>query len=79
MLQGNSSISDYFTKIKSLWDEIDVLNTFSVCVCVHNCGAKAKLLKAIQDERLLQFMMGLNESFIGVRSNILLSSPLPSI
>lgn len=42
-------------------------------------GAKAKLMKAHQDERLLQFLMGLNESFIRVRSNILLSSPLPSI
>ncbi|KAG5587215.1 hypothetical protein H5410_047649 [Solanum commersonii] len=44
-----------------------------------DCGAKVKLLKAHRDERLLQFMLGLNESFIGVRSNILLSSPLPSI
>nr|XP_016490143.1 PREDICTED: uncharacterized protein LOC107809948 [Nicotiana tabacum] len=43
------------------------------------CGAKVKSLKAHQDERLLQFLMGLNDIFIGVRSNILLSSPLPSI
>ncbi|XP_070015350.1 uncharacterized protein [Nicotiana sylvestris] len=75
VVQGNSSVSTYFTKIKSLWDELDALNTFSACVCECECGAKVKSLKAHQDERLLQFLMGLNDIFIGVRSNILLSSP----
>ncbi|XP_015072518.1 uncharacterized protein LOC107016617 [Solanum pennellii] len=79
VVQGNSSLSGYFTKIKSLWKELDVLKTFYVCSCVCGCGAKAKHLQAHKDERLLQFLMGLNESFIGVRRNILLSSPLPSI
>lgn len=36
-------------------------------------------MKAHQDERLLQFLMGLNDTFIRVRSNILLSSPIPTI
>lgn len=79
VVQGNSSISSYFTKMKSLWDELDALNTFSTCVCDCVCGVKEKGIKAHQDERLLQFLMGLNDSFIGVRSNILLSSPLSTI
>ncbi|XP_019238891.1 PREDICTED: uncharacterized protein LOC109218949 [Nicotiana attenuata] len=79
VVQGNTSISTYFTKMKSLWDELDALNTFSACICNCECGAKAKSVKAHQDERLLQFLMGLNDTFIGVRRNILLSSPLPSI
>nr|XP_009780607.1 PREDICTED: uncharacterized protein LOC104229639 [Nicotiana sylvestris] len=65
--------------MKSLWNELDALNTFFACVCDCNCGAKAKTQKAHQDERLLQFLMGLNNAFIGVRSNILLTSPLPNI
>ncbi|XP_070035178.1 uncharacterized protein [Nicotiana tomentosiformis] len=67
--------------MKSIWDELDALNTFSVCVCECECecGAKVKSLKAHQDERLMHLLMGLNGIFIGVRSNILLSSPLPSI
>nr|XP_016452627.1 PREDICTED: uncharacterized protein LOC107777154 [Nicotiana tabacum] len=64
--------------MKSLWDELDALNTFSACVCECECGAKVKNFKAHQDERL-PFLMGLNDIFICVRSNILLSSPLPSI
>ncbi|KAG5589887.1 hypothetical protein H5410_040401 [Solanum commersonii] len=79
VVQGNSSISTYFTKLKSLWDELDALNTFIACSCDCICGSKEKGVKAHQDERLLQFLMGLNETFIGVRSNILLSSPLPNI
>ncbi|XP_070048846.1 uncharacterized protein [Nicotiana tomentosiformis] len=77
VVQGNSSAATYLTKMKSLWDKLDVHNTFSACVC--ECGAKVKSLKAHQDERLLHFLVGLNDIFIGVRSNILLSSPLPSI
>ncbi|XP_019230971.1 PREDICTED: uncharacterized protein LOC109211846 [Nicotiana attenuata] len=65
--------------MKSLWDELDALNTFSACVYDCECGAKAKSHKAHQDKRLLQFLMGLNDTFIGPRSNIFLSSPLPSI
>ncbi|KAH0725954.1 hypothetical protein KY289_001947 [Solanum tuberosum] len=77
--QRNSSIFTYFTNMKSLWDELDDLNTFSACNCKCVCGAKEKCVKAHQDERLLQFLMGLTDTFIGVRSNILLFSPLPTI
>ncbi|KAH0675186.1 hypothetical protein KY285_022987 [Solanum tuberosum] len=79
VVQENSSISAYFTKMKSLWDELDALSTFSACSCNCTCGAKEKGFKAHQDERLLQFLMGLNDTFLGVRSNILLSAPLPTI
>ncbi|XP_075083572.1 uncharacterized protein LOC142167307 [Nicotiana tabacum] len=64
VVQGNSSVSTYFTKMKSLWDELDALNTFSACVCECECGAKVISLKAHQDERLLQFLIGLNDIFI---------------
>ncbi|XP_075095175.1 uncharacterized protein LOC142173478 [Nicotiana tabacum] len=33
VIQGNTSVSSYFTKMKSLWEELDALNTFSACVC----------------------------------------------
>lgn len=65
--------------MKSLWDELDALNTFSAYVCECEFGAKAKSVKAHQDKRLLQFLMGPNDIFIGVRNNILMSFPLPSI
>lgn len=51
VIQGNTSVSTYFTKMKILWDELDALDTFSSCVCDCDCGAKANILKAHQDER----------------------------
>ncbi|XP_059285892.1 uncharacterized protein LOC132039425 [Lycium ferocissimum] len=48
-------------------------------LCKCDCGSKTKNLKAHQDERLLQFLMGLNDIFIGVMSNILLSFSLPNM
>nr|XP_009763850.1 PREDICTED: uncharacterized protein LOC104215692 [Nicotiana sylvestris] len=38
-----------------------------------------KLVKSLQDERLIQFFMGLNDTYSPVRSNILMMSPLPNI
>ncbi|XP_070034452.1 uncharacterized protein [Nicotiana tomentosiformis] len=79
VVQKNSSVSTFFTKMKSLWDELDALNTFSAYVCECEFGAKAKSVKAHQNKRLLQFLMDPNDIFIGVRNNILMSFPLPSI
>ncbi|XP_075076501.1 uncharacterized protein LOC142163146 [Nicotiana tabacum] len=69
VVQVNTSVSTYFTKMKSLWDELGALNTFFACVCDCKCGAKDKSHKAHQDERLLQFLMGLNDTFIGAANN----------
>ncbi|XP_060191013.1 uncharacterized protein LOC132620365 [Lycium barbarum] len=37
------------------------------------------MLKSHQDERLIQFLMGLNDTYGPVRSNILMISPLPNV
>lgn len=38
-----------------------------------------KTLKSHQDGRLIQFLMGLNEAYSGVKSNILMMDLLPSV
>ncbi|KAH0635829.1 hypothetical protein KY289_035744 [Solanum tuberosum] len=77
--QGSLNIVAYYTKIKGLWDELDTLNTKAICSCTCDCGGKEKMVKAQQDERLIQFLMGLSEAYAAVRSNILMISPLPSV
>lgn len=37
------------------------------------------MAKFIQDERLIQFLMGLNDVYAAGKSNILMLSPLPSV
>ena len=71
--QGNLSVSTYFTKCKQLWDEYIVLVT--PCACPSTGSA----MKLIERQQLMQFLMGLNDSYRGVRSNILMMNPLPSV
>ncbi|KAH0644766.1 hypothetical protein KY284_032650 [Solanum tuberosum] len=78
LVQGNSNIAGYYTKVKRIWDELDSLDTCNHCSCNYSCGGKAKAFKSQQDNMPIQFLMGLNETYSGVKSNILMVSPLPS-
>nr|XP_016444747.1 PREDICTED: uncharacterized protein LOC107770006 [Nicotiana tabacum] len=40
---------------------------------------KAKLTKSVEDQRLIQFLMGLNDIYAQARGNILMINPLPSM
>lgn len=73
--QGSSSIAAYFTKIKGIWDELSSLSTISPC----SCGTYAEIVKKDEEQRLIQFLMGLNPSYDNVRGNILMMQPLPAI
>lgn len=73
--QGTSDIASYFTKVKNLWDELDNLDEIPLCTC----SIVEKTLKREQDQKLLQFLMGLNDEYNAVRGNILMMTPLPSI
>ncbi|XP_075105117.1 uncharacterized protein LOC142179326 [Nicotiana tabacum] len=64
LMQGTNDIAGYYTKIKN-------------CACM--CGGKKKLVKSLEDERLIQFLMGLNETYAQARSNILMIKPLPFV
>ncbi|XP_019235591.1 PREDICTED: uncharacterized protein LOC109215922 [Nicotiana attenuata] len=77
--QGTNDIASYFTRLKRLWDELDSLNSNVKCTCTCICEGKKMLEKSQEDERLIQFFMGLNEAYGQARGNILMMSPLPNI
>ncbi|XP_075108848.1 uncharacterized protein LOC107790769 [Nicotiana tabacum] len=79
MSQGSLDITSYYTKMKKLWEELNTLIAKSHCTCNCSCGAKESMHKAEQDRRLIQFFMGLNETYTVVRGSILMMNPLPSI
>ncbi|RVW79022.1 hypothetical protein CK203_040144 [Vitis vinifera] len=64
--QEQLSISVYYTKLKSLWNELASYNDVS-------SGAQQ------DQQRLMQFLMGLKESYNAIRGQILLLNPLPSV
>ena len=39
--QGSLSVSSYFTKFKTLWDEFANYQPFTVCTCPCTCGSKS--------------------------------------
>lgn len=74
-VQGNSLISTYYSKLRQLWDEYASLVTLPIC----SCESSKKFIEFDQQHKLLQFLMGLNESFVHIRSHILMMDPLPTV
>ncbi|KAF3642196.1 26.5 kDa heat shock protein, mitochondrial [Capsicum annuum] len=79
LVQGNNDIAGYFNKLKRLWDELESLNSEIKCSCVCTCEGKLKLEKSLEDEKLIQFLIGLNDVYARARGNILIMNPLPNI
>ncbi|XP_039128401.1 uncharacterized protein LOC120264640 isoform X2 [Dioscorea cayenensis subsp. rotundata] len=73
--QGSSSITAYYTRIKKLWDEIQSLSNLPPCTC----GLNQEHQKLEEKQRLMQLLMGLNESYLAIRGHILLMKPLPTV
>ncbi|XP_076904998.1 uncharacterized protein LOC143560607 [Bidens hawaiensis] len=61
--------------MKSNWDELNAINSIPPCTC----GASHVFVKREEDQRLIQFLVGLNPNYDMIRSNILMMQPLPSI
>ena len=76
--QENSSVSCYFTKIKTLWEELNNYIPISICSCCH-CDRMKSILDLYSQKRVLQFLIGSNDSFSAVIAQILLMDPLSSI
>ncbi|XP_070031798.1 uncharacterized protein [Nicotiana tomentosiformis] len=57
--QGTNSISTYFSKLRVLWAEFDSLTPIPGC----NCVKSRKFVQFMEHQKLLHFLMGLNESY----------------
>lgn len=70
--QGTMTVSTYFTKLKVLSDELETYRTLLTC----------NQMKAHNEQRedwMMQFLMGLNDTYNVVRTNILMMSPLHNV
>ncbi|KAF7821968.1 uncharacterized protein G2W53_027423 [Senna tora] len=78
--QGSDSVTAYYNKIHRYWDELYRLRPTSRCYCGKcTCEFNKKLNNLEADTRLVQFLMGLNQPFEVIRSQILSLDPLPSV
>ncbi|KAL0291445.1 UNVERIFIED_CONTAM: hypothetical protein Sradi_7025800, partial [Sesamum radiatum] len=59
--QGNMSITEYYTKLKKLWDELMCLAPTPKCTCSGcTCGASKDMAEMHSSNQLIQFLVGLN-------------------
>uniref|UniRef100_A0A2N9J2J6 Reverse transcriptase Ty1/copia-type domain-containing protein n=1 Tax=Fagus sylvatica TaxID=28930 RepID=A0A2N9J2J6_FAGSY len=81
LTQSQVSIIDYYTKLQGFWEELLNYRPIPVCTYVSSCscGAMRQVFENYQQACLMQFLMGLNESFTQVRGQILLMDPMPNI
>ncbi|KZV52705.1 hypothetical protein F511_23168 [Dorcoceras hygrometricum] len=76
--QRGMTIVNYYGKLKMIWEELGNYEQNPVCKCGScKCNISAELDKKREEERLHQFLIGLDDSIYGtVRSNILSADPL---
>nr|XP_025685497.1 uncharacterized protein LOC112786321 [Arachis hypogaea] len=78
--QGEMSVTQYFTKLKSLWEEFDDFRPIPPCNCesVCTCGL-GEMRKYRMEDHVTRFLRGLNEQFANVRAQVMLMEPLPDL
>ncbi|XP_019159968.1 PREDICTED: uncharacterized protein LOC109156569 [Ipomoea nil] len=81
--QGTSSVNEYFTQLKLLWDELFILRPVPSCGCLPSCECGLKLSEKIrtqlENDMLSTFLTGLNENFTNTKLQIMLMKPLPDV
>lgn len=73
--QDNVSVFVYFTKLKRFWDELGSIETLPACTC----RASKDIIEITNRNKLMQFLMSLNNVFGSVRDQILEMDPLPTV
>ncbi|XP_074306249.1 uncharacterized protein LOC141641488 [Silene latifolia] len=81
--QDDVPVVEYFNKLKRHWDDIDELEEIPECVCGAmvdcSCNLQKRILDASIREKVLTFLMGLNDVYDSLRTNILAMDPIPPI
>ncbi|GJZ42160.1 ribonuclease H-like domain-containing protein [Tanacetum coccineum] len=73
--QNGSSIADYYHKFNALWKQFDAL----IKLPRYTCHAADHFKKHNQLMKLMQFLMGLDDHYMQIRSSILSTEVLPDV
>ncbi|KAJ0683165.1 putative retrotransposon gag domain, retrotransposon Copia-like protein [Helianthus annuus] len=73
--QNGASVSEYYHKINTMWKQFDAMLQLPSCTC----DASIKFNEFNQLIKLMQFLMGLDDIYQPVRTNLLTRDPLPTI
>ncbi|GJV11475.1 Ras-related protein RabA2a [Tanacetum coccineum] len=73
--QNGSELSGYYHKLNALWKQYDAMVELPNCLC----AAASDFKKHNQLLKLMQFLMGLDDSYMSIRSSILSRETLPDV
>ncbi|GJX90221.1 ribonuclease H-like domain-containing protein [Tanacetum coccineum] len=73
--QNRSSITDYYHKLNALWKQFNALIELPRCTC----HAADDFKKQIHLLKLMQFLIGLDDTYMQIRSYILSRETLPNV
>ncbi|XP_076921790.1 uncharacterized protein LOC143583356 [Bidens hawaiensis] len=78
--QEGTFVFAYFTKLCSIWDETQFVLLIPVCNCnCCKCGIEKKLGELKDKERLYEFLLGSDNEFGTIRTQILAMQPIPPL
>ncbi|CAN1221118.1 hypothetical protein LINGRAPRIM_LOCUS169 [Linum grandiflorum] len=78
--QEKLSVSAFYTKIRSLWEELQAVFPVPTCKCSGcTCDLEKLVRESKENERVFDFLMGLDDVFSTVKSQILAMRPTPSL
>ncbi|XP_035832785.1 uncharacterized protein LOC110877381 [Helianthus annuus] len=73
--QNGTSVFEYYHKINTMWKQFDAMLQLPSCTC----QASTKFNEFNHLIKLMQFLMGLDDVYQPVRTNLLTRDPLPTV
>jgi len=77
--QGELTVTNYFTQLKILWDELDLFRPLSASSCASKCNTLVNVSKYKTQDQIIKFLRGLNDNYSTVRTQILLMDHFSSL
>ena len=74
-LFSDLSVSDYFTKLRVIWDELDNFRPDNVCTC----NGSSVIAQRKREDQAMQFLCGLNDQYNNIKAHVLLMEHVPTI
>ncbi|CAA7015065.1 unnamed protein product [Microthlaspi erraticum] len=74
--QGSHDLATYYTKLKTLWDELDGAECIETC---HSCDCCKAMNKKADHAKVIKFLAGLNDSYAVIRSQIIMKKHVPEL
>jgi hypothetical protein len=68
-------LASYFSVLQTIWQELDFLNPYDM----ESAKDTATLKKRIENERVYDFLAGLDPGFDQIRVQVLAQDPLPNL